>query len=105
MPILALVLQNWGKNKSGKKTFLVREKTNLPPTSFFCILKNIRHWIINFGSAVCSQIFDFCISYANLFFPARYVHEEKKRFLAPFHTIALIKDKYQHQCISMKLEI
>merc|ERR1739838_502224 len=92
MPILALVLQNWGKNKSGKKTILVREKANLPPMTFFCILKNIRHWIINFGSAVCSQIFDFCISYAKLLFPARYVHEGKSYFLALFHTIVLTKD-------------
>ena len=92
MPTLALIPQNWGLKKSGKKTFFVREKTNLPPTTFFCILKNIRHEIINFGSAVCSQIFDFCISYANLFFPARYVKEGKSRFSAPFHTIVLIKD-------------
>ena len=35
MPTLALIPQNWGLKKSGKKTFLVREKTNLPPTTFF----------------------------------------------------------------------
>jgi hypothetical protein len=43
MPTLALIPQNWGLKKSGKKTFLAREKTNLPPTTFFCILNNIRH--------------------------------------------------------------
>ena len=80
MPTLALIPQNWGLKKSGKKTFLAREKTNLPPTTFFCILKNIRHQIINFGSAVCSQIFVFCISYANLFFPCKICLDEEAVF-------------------------
>merc|ERR1739838_194078 len=92
MPTLALVPQNWGKKNRAKKHVWCGKKTNLPPTIFFCILKNIRHWIINFGSAVCSQIFDFCIYYANLFFPAKHVHEGKSRFSAPFHTIFLTKD-------------
>jgi len=55
MPTLALIPQNWGF-KNPAKNILGAGKN---------ILKNIRHWIINFGSAVCSQIFDFCISYAN----------------------------------------
>ena len=55
--------------KIGKKTFSEREKMFNKNSAVFCILKNVRHWIIDFGSAVCPKIFILGIFYTKTFFP------------------------------------
>ena len=72
--------------KIGKKTFSEREKMFSKNGAVFCILKNIRHWIFDFGSAVCSRIFVLGIFYAKTFFPVAKVWI-KRSFFRPFSCI------------------
>ena len=74
MPLSYFFAQNTHPSKWGKKTFSEREKINLKNGAVFANLKKIRHWIIDFGSAVFSPILILGIFYANYFFPVRKVN-------------------------------
>ena len=81
---IIFILTKCCSTKIGKKTFSEREKMFSKNGAVFCILKNIRHWIIDFGSAVCPQIFILGIFYTKTFFPCSKGLDKELIFLAFF---------------------
>ena len=71
------VLENLNKN-----TIFFR-----PLWHFLCIVKKVGHWKTNFRSAICSQIFVFYISYANLFFDPLFHHSLLHSFISQHYKI------------------
>ena len=63
--------KTYGQKWFSKKTFLAREILDKENGQLFCILKNIRFFLIYFFNSVCSRFFDLWIYYTNLKFPVR----------------------------------
>ena len=84
MPLSYLFSQNAVPPELEKKHLLSGKKCLAKMALFFCILKNIRHWIFDFESAVCSQIFVLGIFYAKTFFPVAKVWTKRSFFLSFF---------------------
>ena len=97
---IIFILTKSGFTKIEKKTFSEREKMFSKNGAAFCILKNIRHWIFDFGSAVCSRIFVLGIFYAKTFFPVAKVWI-KRSFFRPFSCIYPLRSLWP----KLKIEI
>ena len=97
---IIFILTKCCPTKIGNKTFSEREKIFSKNGAVFCVSKNIRHWIFEFGSAVCPQIFDLGIFYAKTFFPVAKVWI-KRSFFRPFSCIYPLRSPWP----KLKIEI